>query len=125
MYSLKWFRALLVDKRRDRLLSKIFEDPHNNTWLNLLENYTQPDFKLIGHHSKYLVILNTNKPANEPGWFETEFFHSLKPHQRILKTDEVVLNSGLILNVRDILKEPKGTDIDLALLTRRSFSGRY
>lgn len=71
----------------------------------------------------YLILVVMDKPFPEPGLFQEQFFNSLKPHTRIYERNEVVFESGLTLNVKDILKEPEGSCVDVARLVERGIFG--
>jgi len=101
----------------EQLLGHIFI---NDKWLQIV-----PDFKIIGNLKSYLVIFVTNKADEEPGWFSEIFFESLRPHERDEGKDEVIFESGLVINVRDILEKPKASNIDVTRLTKRGLLGRH
>lgn len=71
----------------------------------------------------YLILVVMNKPFPEPGFFQEEFFNSLKPHTRIYERNEVVFESGLTLNVKNILNEPKESSVDITRLVERGVFG--
>ena len=106
-------------QRVHQLLTQIFEQPLENQWLK-----TGPDFRILGNIQDYIVILLSNK-SDEKLWFsEEEFFEALRPHRRDYRRNEVIFNSGLTLNVRDILERPKISVIPVGRLVKRGFLGQ-
>lgn len=117
------------------LLGHIFENPQNNEWLPLLGNNPRMDLMIFGSDlgrlyqgqsyglGDYLVLEVLNRPEPGTGWFEAEFLTSLRPHQRLLDTNEVVFESGLILNVASILEEPRRSPIIVERLVRKHLFG--
>lgn len=121
--------------RINGLLGHTFRSTDNNNWLHHLKD-TETNFLLIGNDvgrlyhglsqglGDHLILLVTNKPNSDPGWFEEDFFKSLQPHTRIYETNEVVFESGLTLDVRDILEKPENSSIRVARLSKRGLFGR-
>ncbi|KAJ9638598.1 hypothetical protein H2204_004074 [Knufia peltigerae] len=118
------------------LLSRIFTVPDQNKWLQTFNIVTGPDLVIIGHDldglyhgvskgsGDYLFLKIIKKPDEVPGWFEEIFFDALQPHTRHHETDEVTLESGLVLNIRSILQQPKESNVQVSRLIKEGLFGK-